>query len=173
MLRDVDEGDAYIDEVLQIEKFLNTIRSIEKIDKENKAYREELFSSKLTLSEQRRIRNRITRRNNKIFDLLKNWRLEGKVIDKIENIIMGQIEWFDSMSKMISMYADTVDVSVAELCVNLKTKKKFVKWISCSCNLTMDEKTLLYTELKKIHEEIKEREYAIKANSRTLKRIMS
>jgi RNA polymerase primary sigma factor len=173
VLRDVDEGDTYVDEVLQIERFLSTIRLIEKIDKENKAYREKLFSSKLGLSEQRRIRSRITRRNNKIFDLLKNWRLEGKVIDKIENIIRGRIEWFDSMSKMISMYADTVNVSVAEFYVNLKTKKKFLKWINRSCDLTMDEGTLLYTQLKKIHEEIKEKEYAIKANGRTLKRIIS
>ncbi|MCD4805001.1 MAG: sigma-70 family RNA polymerase sigma factor, partial [Desulfobacterales bacterium] len=173
VLRDVDEGDTYVDEVLQIERFLSTICSIEKIEKENKAYREKLFSSKIDLSEQRSIRSRITRRNNKIFDLLKNWRLEGKVIDKIENIIKGQIEWFDSMSKMISVYADTVNVSVAEFCVNLKTKKKFVKWINLSCDLTIDERTLLYTQLKKIHEKIKEREYAIKANSRTLKKIMS
>jgi RNA polymerase primary sigma factor len=173
VLRDVDEGDTYVDEVLQIERFLGTIRSIEKLDKENEAYRENLFSSKLDLSEQRSIRSRITRRNNKIFDLLKNWRLEGKVIDKIENIIRGQIEGFDSMSKMISMYADTVNVSVAEFCVNLKTKKKFVEWINLSCDLTIDERTLLYTQLKKIYEKIKEREYAIKANGRTLKKIMS
>ena len=173
VLRDVDEGDAYVDEVIQIERFLSTISSIEKIDKENKAYGEKLFSSKLSLSEQRLIRSRITRRSNKIFDLLKNWRFEGKVIDKIENIIRGQIEWFDSMSKMISMYADTVNVSVAEFCVNLKTKKKFVKWINRSYDLTIDERTLLYTQLKKIHEKIKEREYAIKADCRTLKRIIS
>ena len=173
VLRDVDEGDTYVDEVLQIERFLNTIRSIAQIEEENKVYREELFSSNLEISEQRRSRNHIIRRNNKIFDLLKNWRLEGKVIDKIENIIRGWIEWFDSMNKMISMYADTVNVPVSELCVNLKTKKKFVKWISTSCDLTMDERTLLYTKLKKIHEEIKGREYALKANCRTLKRIMS
>ncbi len=173
VLRDVDEGDAYVDEVIQIEKFLSTISSIEKIDEENKAYREKLFSSKLLLSEQRLIKSRITRRSNKIFDLLKNWRFEGKVIDKIENIIRGQIEWFDSMSKMISIYADTVNVSVAEFCVNLKTKKKFVKWINSSYDLTIDERTLLYTQLKNIHEKIKEREYAIKANGRSLKKIIS
>ncbi|MBC2694162.1 MAG: RNA polymerase sigma factor RpoD [Desulfobacteraceae bacterium] len=173
VLRDVDEGDTYVVEVLQIEKFLSTICSIEKIDKENKAYGEKLFSSELAMSEQRSIRNRITRRNDKIFDLLKNWRLEGKVIDKIENIIKGQIEWFDSMSKMISMYAETVNVSVAEFCINLETKKKFVEWINRSYDLTIDERTLLYTQLKKIHEEIKEKEYTIKANSRTLKKVMS
>jgi len=173
VLRDVDEGDGYVDEVLQTEKFLSTICSIEKIDKENKAYREKLFSSQLDLSEQSSIRNHITRRNNKIFDLLKKWRLEGKIIDKIENIIRGRIKWFDSMDKKISMYADIFNVSADELCDNLKTETKFVQWVEDSCDLTVDERTLLlYTELKKIHEEIKEREYAIKINCLALKKIM-
>ncbi len=174
VLRDVDEGDGYVDEVLQTEKFLSTICSIEKIDKENQAYREQLFSSQLDLFEQSSIRNYITRRDNKIFDLLKKWRLEGKIIDKIENIIRGRIKWFDSMDKKISMYADTFNVSADELCDNLKTETEFVQWIEDSCDLTVDERTLLlYTELKKIHGEIKEREYAIKINCRALKKIMS
>ena len=174
VLRDVDEGDGYVDEVLQTEKFLSTICSIEQIDKENKAYREKLFLSQLDLSEQSSIRNAITRRNNKIFDLLKKWRLEGKIIDKIEKIIRGRIKWFDSMDKKISMCADTFNVSADELYDNLKTETKFVQWIEDSCDLTVDERTLLlYTELKKIHEEIKEREYAIKTNCRALKKIMS
>ncbi|MDL1963797.1 MAG: RNA polymerase sigma factor RpoD [Deltaproteobacteria bacterium] len=173
VLRDVDEGDGYVDEVLQTEKFLSTICSIEKIDKENQAYREQLFSSQLDLSEQSSIRNYITRRNNKIFDLLKKWRLEGKIIDKIENIIRGRIKWFDSMDKKISMYADIFNVSADELCDNLTTETKFVQWIEDSCDLTVDERTLLlYTELKNIHEEIKEREYVIKTNCRALKKIM-
>ncbi|MCK4468913.1 MAG: hypothetical protein KAU60_11220, partial [Desulfobacterales bacterium] len=45
VLRDVDEGDVYIDEVFQVEKFLNTVRSIEKIDVKNIGYREKLMSS--------------------------------------------------------------------------------------------------------------------------------
>ena len=125
------------------------------------------------LPEQRSIKSHINRRNNKIFGLLKNWRLEGKIIDRIEDIIRGCIEWFDSMNKIFSIYADTVNLSVAELCVNLKTETKFVKWISCNYDLTANESTSLYMEIKKIHEEIKEREYAIKADSQTLRKIMS
>ncbi len=47
VLRDVDEGDTYVDEVVQSEKFLTTIRLIRKIDDENRNYREKLFREKL------------------------------------------------------------------------------------------------------------------------------
>jgi RNA polymerase primary sigma factor len=37
VLKDIDEGDAYVDEVVQTDKFLNTIRQIKAIHEENKA----------------------------------------------------------------------------------------------------------------------------------------
>ncbi|OEU65666.1 MAG: RNA polymerase sigma factor RpoD [Desulfobacterales bacterium PC51MH44] len=172
-IRDIEEGDTYVDEAFQIENFLNTIRSIKAINEENEVFREKLFSSDLDPDEQRRIRRCITRRNIKIFGLLKDWRLEIGMVDKIEKLIRGQIEWFDSMNKMILMCADTVNASVTELRANLKTKKRFVKWIGSRCDLTKEEIALLFEELKKIQDQITAREYAIKAKNRTLKRIMS
>ena len=172
-IRDIEEGDTYVDEAFQIENFLNTIRSIKAINEENEMFREKLFSSDLDPDEQRRIRRCITRRNIKIFGLLKDWRLEIGMVDKIEKLIRGQIEWFDSMNKMILMCADTVNASITELRANLKTKKRFVKWIGSRCDLTKEEIALLFEELKKIQDQITAREYAIKGKNRTLKRIMS
>jgi len=172
-IRDVEEGDTYVDEALQIESFLTTIRSIKTINEESGAFRDKLFSSNLEPDEQRRIRRCITRRNNKIFELLKDWRLEVGVMDNIEELIKEEIEWFDSMNKMVLMCADTVNAPVTELRDQIKTKTNFIKWAKTRCNLTRDELGILYNELKKIQNQIKEREYAIKARSRTLKRIMS
>jgi len=172
-IRDVEESDTYVDESLQIENFLGAIRSIRKIDEENRAYRETLFSSNVDPDEKRRIRRCITRRNNKVFDLLKDWRLESGIVDKIEKRIREQIEWYDAMNKMVLMCADTVNVPVTQLRENLNTKTKFVKWVGQFCDLSKDEKAILYSELKKIQEQIREREIAIKAKSRTLKRIMT
>ena len=45
------------------------------------------FSTRRPTEEQRRMRRNITRRNQKIFDMLKEWRLEGSVIDQIEEDI--------------------------------------------------------------------------------------
>ncbi len=174
VLRDVDEGDTYIDEVFQVEKFLKTIRSIEKIDKKNLVYREKLMSSALSADEQRRIRRNITRRNNKTFNSLKQWRFELRIIDQVEAIIRGHIDWFDSMNKKIIMCADKVNSTVTELRANLKTQKKFVEWVRLRrIDLTKDEQVLLFTELKDVLNQIDENEKLIKADSRILKRILS
>jgi RNA polymerase primary sigma factor len=172
-IREIEDGDAYVDEELQIDSFLITISSINAIDEENKLLREKLFSSDLDSGEQRRIRRSITRRNNKIFELLKDWRLEIGVVDEIEKIIRGHIEWFDSANKMIMICADTVDASLSELRDNQKTKNKFVEWAGSRCHLSKYEIGLLFEELKKIQNQIAENEYAIKAKNRTLKRVMS
>ena len=172
-IRDIEEGDAYVDEELQIDSFLSTIRSIKAIDEENKVFREKLFSFDLYSGEQRRIRRSIARRNNKVFELLKDWRLEIGVVDEIVKIVRGHIEWFDTANKMIAICADTVDASLSELHDNLKTKSKFVKWASSRCNLSKHEIDLLFAELAKIQNQIVENEYIIKAKNRTLKRIMA
>ncbi|UCD89241.1 MAG: RNA polymerase sigma factor RpoD [Desulfobacterales bacterium] len=171
--RDAEEGDTYIDEALRVENFLKTIRSIQSINKENQAYREKLFSSIIDPDEQRRIRRCITRRNNKIFELLKDWRLEIGVLDEIEKLIREQIEWFDSMNKLLSMCSEAINSSITELRANANAKGKFIKWAKFRCDLTKEELALLYEEIKKIQKQIAVKEYTIKAKSRTLKRIMS
>lgn len=172
-VRDMDESGSYVDETLQIESFLNTIKAIRSIHDENKLYREKLFAISLESDEQRRIRRCITRRNNKIFDLLKDWRLENCVIDKIETIIREHIEWADSMNKLISMCSDTLTVTVTELRENLSTKTKFMKWVNSRCELSREESALLFSELKNNKDQIEKREYAFKVKNRSLKRIMS
>jgi RNA polymerase primary sigma factor len=129
--------------------------------------------SNLDPDEQRRIRRCIARRNNKIFELLKDWRLEIGVIDVIERLIREQIEWFDSMNKMLLMCSEAINSLITDLRANVNTKGKFIKWAKSRCDLTKEELTLLYKEIKKIQNQTAEKEFAIKAKSRTLKRIMS
>ena len=173
VLRDIDEGDTSMDEMVRTEKFVQTIHMIKEINEENKAYREKLFTKKLKADEQRRIRRCINRRNNKIFELLKEWRLEGTVLDKIEAVVRNQIEWFDAMNKFIVMAADSISVPVTTLRAKLTHKGKLYKWMKSKCDLSRDETALLATDLIAISNNIDEKEYAIKANSRSLKRIMA
>ena len=172
-VREMDDEDTYVDEALQVDNLLETIRAIRSIHKENDGFREKLFLSKLDPDEQRRIRRCVTRRNKKIFELLKDWRFENVVLDKIEKLIREHIEWFDARNKMILMCADKLGTSVKDLRAHLTTKKKFSTWISHRCDLKKEEIDLLFTEFKKIKDQIAEQEYAIKARSRVLKRIMS
>ncbi len=173
VLRDVDEGDTYIDEMAQTEKFLKTIRYIKKSHAENKVDREALFSSKLDQEEQRKHRRNITRRIDNVFELLKEWRLEASVIDRIEENIRGQILWFDEMAKLFSRGADIVDASVKELREHLNTKTKFVRWAAARCELSKEQLGSLYKELKKIQESLTAKENELKTSNKMLKRVMS
>ena len=56
VLRDIDEGDTYVDEAFQIEEFLNAIRSIQTLTEENKVFREALYSPLPKIDEKRRTR---------------------------------------------------------------------------------------------------------------------
>jgi len=173
VLRDIDEGDTYADEVVQTERFLGTIRGIKELHNENMRYREKLFSQKINSEKQRKIRRSIARRANKIFELLKDWRLEASVIDGMEGKIRYQIGWFDGMNKRSTESADLFDTSIKELRDNLKTKTKFVKWAGARSNLTKNELGIRYADLKKIEEDSQAKETELKTNSRSLKRIMA
>jgi len=173
VLRDVDEGDTLADEVAQTEKFLATIRGIKDLHEENRVYREKLFIEKLESDEKRRTRRNIARRANKIFQLLKDWRLEASVVEGIESKIRYQIGWFDAMNKRIAGSVEIFDASITDVKDHLETKNKFVKWAVTCCDLPKDELGTRYDELKKILEDIRAKEIDIKADSRMLKRIMA
>ena len=173
VFRDIDEGDTYVDEMAQMEKFLSTIQTIKKLHAENEADREKLSSTKLDQEEQKKHRRNITRRIDKIFDLLKEWRLEANVIDGIEDHICDQIQWFDEMNKQFARGAAIVDTTAKELQEHLNTKTKFVKWAAPRCDLPKEQLGALHKELKKINESIVVRENELKASNRTLKRVMS
>ena len=174
VLRDIDEGDTYQDELAQIDAFLTTLASIRQVHEENIEFRTKLFTdSKLNADEQRRIRRCISRRNQKIFEMLKEWRLEGSVVDQIEEDIRNLVEWFDAMNRVITAAAESLNLPVAVFRENLAAKTRFVKTASGQCNMTKKDLEQLYQEVHSIHDHIETRENAIKANSRILKRILS
>jgi RNA polymerase primary sigma factor len=173
VLRDVDEGDTLADEVEQTEQFLETIRKIKDLHEENRLYREKLFVEKIKSDEKRRIKRNIARRSDKIFELLKDWRLETSVIEDIENKIRHQIGWFDAMNKKVSESVEVFDASLADVTDQLKTKIQFVNWGAARCNLSKNELGVRYNEIKKTIADIREKEIEIKADSRILKRIMA
>jgi len=173
VLRDIDEGDTYVDEVVQTEKFLDTIRAIEAIHLENHVLRERLFEADLDSAERRRVRRSVNRRSAKIFDLLKDWRLEGSIIEDIERRIVDQLEWFERMQQNLGRAAAVLGVSLRELRENLQSKTHFTKWAKGLSNLTRDELGEFYTQVCNIVESLQAREIELKANSTSLKRILA
>jgi RNA polymerase primary sigma factor len=173
VLRDIDEGDTYVDEAAQVETYLATAAVIRELDRENQELRDKLFLMKNDSEEQRRARRSITRRINKIFDLLKDWRLESSVVDRIEDMIKGQINWFDEKNRLIIKCAEAHEMPVTEFRMNLVSKNEFMKWAKTKCDIKKDKLMDLFMEMKDVQDQIQERANAIKANSRTLKRIIT
>ncbi|MGD9008463.1 MAG: RNA polymerase sigma factor RpoD [Desulfobacteraceae bacterium] len=174
VLRDIDEGDTYQDEVAQLEAFIDTIHAINKVHIENMNFRDMLFNNhKLKSDEQRRIRRCITRRSQKIFDMLKEWRLEGSVIDQIEEDIRNLIAWFDAMNRVITTSAESLNTPVATFRESLSAKTRFVKLVGNQSDLTKKEQEQLYQQVRQVQDAIAEKEKIVKANSRILKRILS
>jgi RNA polymerase primary sigma factor len=173
VLRDIDEGDTFIDEVVQIANFVATVTEINSINDENRVFREQLRSDNLPAEEQRRIRRCISRRNTKIFESLKGWRLESSVIDQMEEDIKRLNDWFDAMHRLTTLCAEAFGVSIKNLQASLKNKTTFTTWAKKHCTLTRDEIGTLYNSLAKVRDEIEEKEAAIKTNGRALKRIIT
>jgi len=173
VLRDIDEGDTYNDEVVQTEKFLGTIRQIKALHQEIRESREQAFATDGDLEGQRKAKRNLQRLISQIFDLLKDWRLEANVIDDIEGKILLEIEWFESMAKKMSRHADRYDASVKELRDHLNSKTAFLRWASGRSHMTKDELGSAYGDIKDAIEKYASREAEICANSRALKRIMT
>ena len=114
VLRDVDEGDGAADEQNLVGRFLETIAEIRTVHEENTGLRNRIFTEELSSDEQRKIRRSVSRRTEKIFNLLKEWRLEVSVSDIIDAKILENIGWFDAMNKVMGRCADTFGTSVTE-----------------------------------------------------------
>ena len=172
VLRDIDEGDGLVDEQLQVDSFLATIDGIRAVNDENMELREKLFTEEMDQDEQRKIRRAIGRRTDKIFNLLKEWRLEVGVTEKVDKIIKEQIEWFEEMNKVIIRCAESFNSSVTEF-RGVIMGDDGPAWSKGRCDLDDDRRTRLFSDIKIIQTQIDTREYAIKANNRILSRIVT
>jgi len=137
ILRDIDEGDStYIDEDALVKNFLKVISDISDIREETMGFREKLFTLKMPWGERRRVRRCVVRRNRKICALLKDWRLESRIINGIERSVYEQIEWFEERNKPFVAYAKKFDLTVTALRENMETKSGFLEWIKSESGLT-------------------------------------
>jgi len=172
VLRDVDEGDTYVDESFQVENFVNAINDVKSIHEENKKFREILFGPPIDREERRRVRRCINRRNKKIFKLMKDWRLESEVIDVIEQKIRQQINWFDKKNKQLSDFASQMNITISELRAFWTEDISFDEWIVLQTDNQEDLKTF-FAEAENVHVEVRTQEIKIKTNNQILKRVMN
>jgi RNA polymerase primary sigma factor len=173
VLRDVDEGDTYVDESVKIEGFVRTVRTIKALHEENTAFREKLFSQNVSALEKRKARRSVGRRNRKILKLLKEWRLEATVIDQIEKSIQHKVNQFGIQNQKLLSHTNSFNCSLTTVKDHLRSKSNFMKWAHSQCNLKVTEILNIYTSIKIITDETIEHEATMRIAYRNLKRIMA
>ncbi|PIE74629.1 MAG: RNA polymerase sigma factor RpoD [Deltaproteobacteria bacterium] len=174
ILRDIDEGDSEGFENENVSSFISIIEDIESLFIENEQLKAALFDESVDKDEKKKIRRNIARRNDKIHELMKDWRLEGSILDKIEKKIRHQIYWYETMNSLLCDCAGIFSSNITDFrCALLKDEESFVKWGCDRSNFKDGDLRSIYKDSLSIQNSIGLREYNIKANSRQLKKVVS
>ncbi|MDL2286180.1 RNA polymerase sigma factor RpoD [Desulfococcaceae bacterium OttesenSCG-928-F15] len=173
VLRDIDEGDTQIDENRQIIQFLDVMNEIKVLHLENAELRVSSFDASLDYEEKRRYRRMIAKKNERIFECIKDWRLEGNVTDRIEKKIRYHISWFETMSKLLGQSAEVFETNLTDFRVKLEDENVFLSWAREKTSYEEKKLRSVYADLLALQEQIEKREYELKANLRTLKKVVA
>lgn len=173
VLRDIDEGDTQIDENRQIIQFLDVMNEIKVLHLENAELRVSSFDASLDYEEKRRYRRMIAKKNERIFECIKDWRLEGNVTDRIEKKIRYHISWFETMSKLLGQSAEVFETNLTDFRVKLEDENVFLAWAREKTSYEEKKLRSVYADLLALQEQIEKREYELKANLRTLKKVVA
>ena len=170
VLRDVDEGDAYIEEAEHTEKICDIIDTVEKIEQEAEAYREQLFGPPMDREERRRVRRCINRRSRKSFDYIKDWRLESRWIDFVVYEIKEHIAQFEGLEKEFARVACQAGVTLTEMREGCKAKTRFIQKTWKKSGLKKTQFGKLVKQASEISQAIREQGLQLKMSSQALKR---
>ncbi len=173
VLRDVDEGEAYIEDAEHINKICGIIDTIREIDGECREYRDMLFDPSLNREERRKIRRHISRRNRKIFDLVKDWRLEAKWIDSVVADVEKHLRAFDDLEKEFARVANQMGLPKTRVRQGCRGRTKFIEKHWKKSNLKKTEFSELIKRAGQIDEAIREKELGLKMSRQSLKRVSS
>ena len=173
VLRDVDEIDTYVEESVHTEKICKIVDTIKGIHQDNTRYRDSLFASNMDSGTRRRARRSINRRNHKIFEFIKDWRLDAKLIDALVNRIEYHAARFDSFEKEFARCAAQLGVTLTEMREGCEQKRKFVTKLSRRRKSKKNEIPPIVDRAIQITETIHQEELQLRMNSQGLKRVLA
>jgi RNA polymerase primary sigma factor len=173
VLRDVDEIDTFVEESVHTQKICKIIDAIREIHQENARYRESLFTTKMDSDARRRVRRCINRRNQKIFEHIKDWRLDVKLINFIVDGIEDYITRFENLEQDFAQCALELGVTLTELREYYKQKIKSFARLSNHCKIEKIEPSAIVERASHIIETIRQQELQLKMNKQALKRVLA
>jgi RNA polymerase primary sigma factor len=172
ILRDVDEGDGVVDEVAKLEKFLCCLDEIKKFHILNQEKRTEILAGGLDPQGVRRMRDDIRSKNEKIYELLKCWRFESGVVDKIEKSIRSNIHWFDTMDDLLKRCSASLKARRDDMVEMLENREEFVSWVLERSEMDEERALILHQDLSAITTQVAVRKDNVKGDAQALKKII-
>jgi RNA polymerase primary sigma factor len=173
VLRDVDEIDTFVEESVHMDKICKIIGAIKEIHQENDRYRESLFSTKMNASARRKVRRSIHRRNQKIFELIQDWRLDARLISFIVDGIEERIARFHRLEHEVAQCATQLGVTLTVLREGCTRKTKFIAELSKQLDLKKTEITAIVRHASQTIETIRQEEFQLRMNAQALKRVLA
>ena len=172
ILRDVDEGDGVVDEVAKLEKFLSCLDEIKEFHLLNQEKRTQILAGGLEPHEVRKLRDDIRSKNEKIYELLKCWRFESGVVDKIEKSIRSNIHWFDTMDDLLKRCSASLKARRDDMVEMLQDREEFVAWVMERSNMEEERAIILHQDLSAITTQMAVRRDNVKGDALALKKII-
>ena len=189
VLRDNSEGNENFieagDDVLK-DKYLLTINTIRNIHIENVVLRDKKTVIESDSHEQQQeqqqeqqdidididIDKLIAYNSDMIFEHLKEWRLEGKLINRIIMDIESQIEWFNTMDKLLTRCANLFKISNNSFISTLHNSEAVDKLHKDISGLTPEEVKSVILDCKTVSLQIIEKQKLLQTDQHGLKRLM-
>jgi len=173
VLRDVDEIDTYVEESVHMEKICKIIETIKKTHCENTEHRESLFTDKLDGATRRRIRRSVNRRNQRIFDLVQDWRLDARLIHSVVREIQKHINEFSALDQQFAQCASELGVTVTDLREGCNARTKYVATLAKQKKIKKTQIPAILKRAGEILGEIHQKELQLKMNAQGLKRVLA
>jgi RNA polymerase primary sigma factor len=173
VLRDVDEIDTFVEESVHTEKICKIINAIRRIHRENDRLRESLFLTKMDASQRRKARRSINRRNQRIFELIEDWRLDPRLITMIVEAIENRIARFHQLEREVAQCASRLGVTLTELRAGCMSKTKYIAKLSKQLDLKKTEIRAIVNDAIATMETIRQEELQLRMNSQSLKRVLA
>ncbi len=173
LLRDVDEIDTFIEEEEHTRKILNIVEEIKTISEENETYRQKLFGPPMDAETRRRVRRSVNRRNRKIFNYIKDWRLESRWIESVVGDIEDHIKYFDDLEKEFAHCAARCGVTLTQMREGCHGRTRFVEKSWKQSKLKKTEFSNIAKQAAEIRETISGKELQLRMTAQGLKRLLA
>ena len=171
-LRDVEEVEPGVDDTAKRDRVLAILDEILKIHEKNQEVRDQVLTGTLEPSQVRKLKMDIRTNTDKIYTLLKEWRIENSVIDDIEKRIRNQVKWFEVMDMLLKRCSMTFRARRDDMCREVGDEAGFVKWAMDRSNIEADTARVLHGDLCNIMVQVEAKKDLVKGDATTLKQVI-